>query len=41
MVEQDHQFIKKRVFTMLGLKSFPTATQILSGIEAMSMLTKG
>lgn len=32
MAEQDHRFIKKRVRLMLGLKSFRTATYILSGI---------
>jgi IS6 family transposase len=39
-VEQDHRFIKKRVRSMLGLKSFRTATYILSGIEAMHMIKK-
>ncbi|PEP50101.1 DDE-type integrase/transposase/recombinase, partial [Bacillus pseudomycoides] len=29
IVEQDHRFIKKRVRSMLGLKSFKTATFIL------------
>ncbi|MCY8234184.1 IS6 family transposase [Priestia endophytica] len=32
IVEQDHRVIKKRVRSMLGLKSFRTATCILSGI---------
>ncbi|MGG2134708.1 IS6 family transposase [Bacillus sp. S2(2024)] len=41
IVEQDHRFIKKRVRSMLGLKSFCTATYILSGIEAMHMMKKG
>ena len=41
IVEQDHRFIKKRVRSMLGLKSFCTATFILSGVEAMHMLKKG
>ncbi|OUM47816.1 hypothetical protein BW425_16765 [Bacillus pseudomycoides] len=41
MVEQDHRFIKKRVHSMLGLKSFRTATSIISGIEAMHMVKKG
>ncbi|EJR99239.1 hypothetical protein IKS_05637 [Bacillus cereus VDM062] len=41
IVEQDHRFIKKRVRSMLGLKSFRTATSILSGIEAMPMVKKG
>ncbi len=41
IVEQDHRFIKKRVRSMLGLKSFRTATAIISGIEAMHMVKKG
>ena len=41
IVEQDHRFIKKRVRSRLGLKSFYTATYILSGIEAMHMMKKG
>jgi transposase-like protein len=41
IVEQDHRFIKKRVRSMLGLKSLRTATLILSGIEAMHMMKKG
>ncbi|MGG2065177.1 IS6 family transposase [Bacillus sp. S14(2024)] len=41
IVEQDHRFIKKRVRSMLGLKSFRTATYIISGIEAMHMVKKG
>lgn len=36
-----HRFIKKRVRSMLGLKSFSTATSILSGIEAIHMIKKG
>ncbi|PEL24375.1 DDE-type integrase/transposase/recombinase, partial [Bacillus pseudomycoides] len=40
IVEQDHRFIKKRVRSMLGLKSFHTATSIISGIEAMHMVKK-
>ena len=40
-MEQDHRFIKKRVRSMLGLKSFRTAKSILSGIEAMHMIKKG
>jgi transposase-like protein len=40
IVEQDHRFIKKRVRSMLGLKSFRTATYILSGIEEMHMIKK-
>lgn len=41
MIEQDHRFIKKRVRSMLGLKSFRTATGIVSGMEAMHMIKKG
>src|SRR3954465_8410268 len=40
IVEQDHRFIKKRVRSMLGLKSFRIATYILSDIEAMHMIKK-
>lgn len=40
IVEQDHRFIKKRVHSTLGLKSFRTATYILSGIEAMHTVKK-
>ena len=40
IVEQDHRFIKKRVRSMLGFKSFRTATSILSGVEAMHMIKK-
>jgi len=41
IVEQDHRFIKKRVRSMLGLKSFRTATSIISGLEAMHIIKKG
>ncbi|MBJ8055549.1 IS6 family transposase [Bacillus cereus] len=41
IVEQDHRFIKKRVRSMLGFKSFKTAAFILSGVEAMHMMKKG
>jgi len=41
IVEQDHRFIKKRIRSMLGLKSFHTATSIISGIEAMHIIKKG
>ena len=39
-IEQDHRFIKKRVRTMLGFKSFRSAQIILSGIELMHMMRK-
>ncbi len=41
MIEQDHRFIKKRIWTMLGLKSLRTATKMIAGIEAMHMVKKG
>lgn len=40
IVEQDHRFIKKRLSTMLGLKTFRTAKAIISGIEVMHMMKK-
>ena len=39
-IEQDHRFIKKRVRSMLGFKSFRSAQIILSGIELMHMIRK-
>ena len=41
IVQQDHRFIKKRIRSMLGLKTFGTAKQIIYGIEVMHMLKKG
>ncbi|MFZ7803938.1 IS6 family transposase [Bacillus thuringiensis] len=41
IIEQDHRFIKKRIRNMLGLKSFPTAIKMITGIEAMHMIKKG
>lgn len=41
IMEQNHRFIKKRVRSMLGLKSFRTAKSIFSGIEAMHVIKKG
>ncbi|WP_342048535.1 IS6 family transposase [Bacillus sp. OTU530] len=41
IVEQDHRFIKKRVRSMLGLKTFRTANQIICGVEVMHMMKKG
>jgi transposase, IS6 family len=40
IVEQDHRFIKKRVRSMLELKSFRTAKSIISRIEAMHIVKK-
>jgi len=40
IVEQDYRFIKRRVRSMPGLKSFRSATYILCGIEAMIRLKR-
>ena len=40
IVEQDHRFIKKRVRSMLGFKTFQTAQWIICGVEVMHMLKK-
>ncbi|PHD60608.1 DDE-type integrase/transposase/recombinase, partial [Bacillus toyonensis] len=40
IVEQDHRFIKKRIRSMLGFKSYKTSASILSGVEAMNMVKK-
>ena len=40
IVEQDHRFIKKRVRSMLGFKTFRTAQRIICGVESMHMLKK-
>ncbi|MEW4153885.1 IS6 family transposase [Bacillus thuringiensis] len=40
VVKQDHRFIKKRVRSMLGFKSFRTAIYILAGVEAMHRIKK-
>ncbi|AIY72973.1 DDE domain protein (plasmid) [Bacillus cereus] len=40
IVEQGYWFIKRRVGSMLGLKSFKTAISIVSGVEAMHMMKK-
>lgn len=41
IVEQDHRFIKRRVRSMLGFKSFKTVISILSGVKVMHMMKKG
>ena len=40
IVEQDYRSIKKRIRPMLGLKTFHTATSIISGIEAIHIIKK-
>ncbi|MGX1373370.1 transposase-like protein [Priestia megaterium] len=41
IIEQDYRFIKKCLWTMLGLKSFfYTAKAIISGVEALHMIKK-
>jgi len=41
LVEQDHRNIKRRIWPMLGFKSFRRAQTILAGIELMHMIRKG
>lgn len=36
-----HQFIKKRIGNMLGLKSLQTAKKMIVGIEVMHIIKKG
>jgi putative transposase len=40
MVEQDHRFIKKRIRSMLGFKTFHSARIILAGVEVLHMIFK-
>jgi putative transposase len=39
--EGDHRFIKSRIQSMLGFKSFKSASRALSGIERVRMIKKG
>jgi transposase-like protein len=41
VIEQDHRRIKQRLRPMLGLKSFPTAAVVISGIELAEKIRKG
>ncbi len=41
IIEQDHRFIKKRVRSCLGYRSFDTAERTLQGVEAVNMMRKG
>lgn len=41
MIEQDHRYIKRRIRSMLGFKSFRRAQMILTGIELIHMIRKG
>src|ERR1700694_2904468 len=41
VVEQDHRFVKQRVWLAKGYGSFPSAWRTLQGIEAVSMIRKG
>ena len=41
LIEQDHRRIKQRLRPMLGLKSFETATIVISGIELAEKIKKG
>jgi IS6 family transposase len=40
-VEQDHRFVKQRVWMAKGYGSFPSAWRTLQGSEAVSMIRKG
>jgi transposase-like protein len=41
IIEQDHRFIKRRIRSMLGFKSFWSACATVAGIELWRMLKKG
>lgn len=41
LIEQDHRNIKRRIWPMLGFKSFRRAQTILAGIELVHMICKG
>ena len=41
LIEQDHQFIKRRVNPGLGFYSYPTAWRTIQGYETMNMIRKG
>jgi len=41
LIEQDHRNVKSRLGTMLGLKSFTSATTTIQGIELMHRIRKG
>jgi transposase-like protein len=40
-IEQDHRRVKQRLGPMLGLKSFTTASVVISGIELAEKIKKG
>ena len=41
IIEQDHRFIKKRTWPMLGFKNFYSAKETVSGVENIRMIQKG
>lgn len=41
IIEQDHCFVKKRVRTYLGYRSFDTAKRTIQGVEAVNKIRKG
>jgi DDE domain len=41
VVEQDHRFVKQRVWWAKGYGSFSSAWRTLQGIEAVNMIRKG
>ena len=40
IVEQDHRSVKRIITSMLGFRSFRSASKTLKGIEAMNMVKK-
>jgi len=41
IIEQDHRSIKRLTQPRMGFDSFNTARRTLSGVEAMSLISKG
>lgn len=41
LIDQDHRNIKRRIWPMLGFKSFRRAQTLLTGIELIHMIRKG
>ncbi len=41
IIEQDHRRVKQRLGPMLGLKSFPNAAVVISGVELAEKIKKG
>lgn len=41
LVEQDHRKVKRRIYPMLGFKSFVNAATTISGVELVHKIRKG